>query len=488
MHIFAIYLGGIAIVYDIILWYYKHSLNRYAKRRNIVKKDYMLSGKTAQKLYAAVKDLPIIDYHCHLSPKEIFEDKPFDNIGEIWLGGDHYKWRLMRTAGIDERYITGDATWHEKFVNFAKAVEFAAGHPLYHWSHMELSNYFGIDIPLTEETADEIWQRANEHIKNTGMSPRKLISDSNVEIICTTDDVVDSLEWHEKIRNDASITARVLPSFRNDNLLLMRREGYLDYVKKLSQVSGVEITDLASLKKAIELRLDFFVKMGCKYTDVGIAFFPDKIASENEAEATWNKVLGGEVISDDEYMALIGYLYVFFGKLYKERNLVMQWHLGVIRNSNTTLFKKLGGDCGVDVVGDPVKGADLCAMLDAINENSGLPQTVLYTLNEDGAAQMACIAAAFPGVRAGAAWWFCDHKRGIEDEINIISESSCLGSFLGMLTDSRSFLSYARHEYFRRILCNLVGEWVEKGEYNAASAEKLVAKISYLNVKELTNS
>ncbi len=448
--------------------------------------NYMLQNKTAVKLYKAVKNLPIIDYHCHLSPKEIFEDKPFDNIGEIWLAGDHYKWRLMRTAGIDERYITGDSSWYEKFVSYISAVEFAAGHPLYHWSQMELSNYFGIDMPLTSENADKIWNKANEHIRNTKMSPRKLIADSNVEIICTTDDVADSLEWHEKIRNDSSITAKVLPSFRNDNLLLMRRDGYLDYVKKLSDVAGVNITDLATLKEAVEKRLNFFVEQGCKYTDVGIAYFPDKIATEAEAEATWKKVLAEEEISDCEYIALIGYLYLFFAKLYKERDLVMQWHLGVIRNANASLFRLLGTDCGVDVVGDLISGEALCYMLDSINENSGLPQTILYTLNQDCAAQMACIAAAFPGVRAGAAWWFCDHKRGIEEEINFISESACLGSFLGMLTDSRSFLSYARHEYFRRILCNMIGDWVEKGEYNEGSAEKLAAKICYNNVKELT--
>lgn len=451
-------------------------------------KTYLLQNKTAQKLYSSVKALPIIDYHCHLSPQEIFEDKPFDNIGEIWLAGDHYKWRLMRTAGIDEKYITGDSSWHDKFVKYASAVEFAAGHPLYHWSHMELSIYFGIDMPLTADNAEKIWEKANEHIKKTAMSPRKLIADSNVEIICTTDDIADSLEWHEKIRQDKSIGVKVLPSFRNDNLLLMRREGYLDYVKKLSAVSGVEIVDINTLKTAVEKRLDFFVQQGCKYTDVGIAYFPDKVADEATANATWCKVLSGESITDDEYISLLGYLYVFFAGLYKERNLVMQWHLGVLRNCNTNLFSKLGGDCGVDCVGDPVSGTDLVYMLDEINKNSGLPQTILYTLNEDGAAQMACIAAAFPGVRAGAAWWFCDHKRGIEDEINIISESSSLGSFLGMLTDSRSFLSYARHDYFRRILCNMLGEWCEKGEYNTASAEKLAGKICYCNVKQLTEN
>lgn len=450
--------------------------------------NYMLQNKTAVELYNTVKELPIIDYHCHLSPREIFEDKPFDNIGEIWLGGDHYKWRLMRTCGIDEKYITGNTSWYEKFVKYISAVEFAAGHPLYHWSQMELSRYFGIDTPLTEENADEIWNKANEYIRKTQLSPRKLIEASNVELLCTTDDIIDTLEWHQKIRQDKTLKTKVLPSFRNDNLFLVKREGYLDYIQKLSSCSGIKITDIKSLKEAVEERLDFFVSMGCRYTDVGIGFFPSKIATEEDAEAIWCKVLAGHSIDDGEYNALIGYLYVFFGKLYKERNLIMQWHLGVIRNVNTFLFNRLGADCGIDVVGDAVSGGDLCFMLDAINQNSGLPRTILYTLNEDSATQMASITAAFPLVQMGAAWWFCDHKSGIENQIKIISESSCLGSFLGMLTDSRSFLSYARHEYFRRILSSIIGDWIEKGEFDKSSGEKLAQKICYYNVRGITNA
>lgn len=449
---------------------------------------YLLHNKTAHSLFEAVKDLPIIDYHCHLSPQEIYDDKPFDNIGEIWLGGDHYKWRLMRTAGIDEKYITGNSTWYEKFKAYVRAIEFSAGHPLYHWSHMELSKYFGINLTICEENADEIWNKANAYIKSSGMSPQKLISASNVEVVCTTDDITDTLEWHKKIKSDKTVNTAVLPSFRNDNLLLMRREGYLSYVNKLAEASGIEITDLKTLKLAIEQRLDYFVENGCKYTDVGIAYFPNRVASEKEASETWNKVLLNRPISDEEYMGLLGYLYVFFAELYKKHRLVMQWHIGVIRNVNTELYTKLGADCGADCVGDPVSGSDLANMLDAINNNSGLPDTVIYTLNQDCAAQTACIAAAFSRVRAGAAWWFCDHKRGIEDEINIISESASLGSFLGMLTDSRSFLSYARHEYFRRILCNMVGKWVEDGEYSEKSAQRLVEKICYYNVKDLTEN
>lgn len=447
-------------------------------------KTYLLENKTALSLYESVKDLPIIDYHCHLSPKEIYEDKPFDNIGVMWLGGDHYKWRLMRTVGIDEKYITGDSSWYEKFVSYARALEFAAGNPLYHWSHMELSQFFGIDKPLTSETADEIWNEANTYIREHELSPRKLILSSNVEMVCTTDDIIDSLEWHEKIRNDSSFNVKVLPSYRTDNVLLMRRDGYLDYLKKLEAAAGVAITDFASYKKAVSARLDFFVKNGCIFTDVGIVYFPDTVASEEAASATFAKVLAGDTVNDDEYLALIGNMYVFLSKIYKDNNLIQQLHLASQRNINDHLFKTLGLDCGVDCVGDTVGGDDLAMMLDEMNKNGGLPETIVYTLNPANAEQIASIAGAFPHVRCGAAWWFCDHKRGIREEMDVIAENSALGEFYGMLTDSRSFLSYARHDYFRRILCTMIGEWVEKGEFYAGSAEKLVKKVSYENIKK----
>ena len=450
-----------------------------------MKHTYLLKGNTAQKLYCAVKDLPIMDYHCHLSPKEIYEDLPIDNIGEVWLGGDHYKWRLMRTAGIDEAYITGDASWHDKFVHYAKAIEFAAGNPLYHWSHMELSMYFGIDDALCSASAEDIWNRANAYIKEHKLSARKLIEQSNVELICTTDDIVDSLEWHEKIRKEGKLKAAVLPSFRTDNLLLMRRAGYADYLQKLSDVSGIAILSLEDLKAAVESRLQHFVKMGCKFTDVGIPFFPDRIADRAEADASFAKVLRGEALTDGEYLGLVGHLYVFLGALYAKYDLVMQWHLSVIRNANSVYFDRLGGDCGVDCVGDPVPGADLVRLLDAINRTGKLPETILYTLTPANKEQLGSIAGSFPRVRCGAAWWFCDHKRGIEEEIKVISENGSLGAFLGMLTDSRSFLSYARHDYFRRILCSVIGEWVDADEYDDAPAATLVARICYQNLKEL---
>lgn len=445
--------------------------------------NYMLNCDAAKKIYACVKDLPIVDYHCHLSPKEIFEDKPFENIGEIWLGGDHYKWRLMRTAGIDEEYITGGAPIKEKFLKYCSALEFAAGNPLYHWSHMELNMFFGIDLPITSQNAEEIWNRANTYIKNTEMSPRKLIEKSGVEIICTTDDITDDLSWHKKIREDKTFNTRVIPSFRTDNLLLARRAEYPDYIHSLSRASGVEIENIDTLEQAVSERLDFFCRNGCRCTDIGMPYFPNIIADRTEADATFRALLKGEKITDGEYMGFIGYMYLFLNAAYKQKDLISQWHLAVVRNSNSILAEKAGADCGVDCVGNTVNGNDLIAMLDAINKKSGLPKTVIYSLNEANIAQIASVVGAFPNVKCGAAWWFCDHKRGIEKQIKVIAENGCLGEFYGMLTDSRSFLSYARHDYFRRILCNIIGEWVERDEYNAASAEKLASKICYENIK-----
>jgi len=449
-----------------------------------VDEKYLLNNTTAENLYKKTKNLPIIDYHCHLSPKEIFEDKPFDNIGEIWLSGDHYKWRLMRTAGIEEEYTTGSVSYKDKFVKYCEALEFSAGNPLYHWSHMELSQFFDIDLPITSSNAEVIWEKANEYIKKTEMSPRKLISKSNVEIICTTDDIIDDLSWHKKIAEDKTFNTKVLPSFRTDNLLLIKREGYTEYINQLSEVSGVEITDFNTLKIAVSNRLDFFCLNGCRCTDLGIPLFPNRIAEDSECDDTFKAVLNGSKITDNEYNGFVGNMYVFLNGLYKDKNLISQWHLAVVRNSNSVLAESLGADCGVDCVGNVIDGNSLIMLLDAINKNSGLPKTVIYSLNESNIAQIASIAGAFPNVKCGAAWWFCDHKRGIEDEIKVIAENGSLGEFYGMLTDSRSFLSYARHDYFRRILCNIIGNWVEKGEFAEETAEKLVSKICYENIKK----
>lgn len=406
------------------------------------------------------------------------------NIGTVWLAADHYKWRLMRTAGIPEGQITGSAGDREKFTAYARAIALAAGNPLHHWSHMELSQFFGIDLPLNPQNAEEIWARANQHIAETGLSPRKCIAAANVKYIATTDDPADTLEYHAKLRADTAFQTVVAPSFRTDNLLLIQRAGYADYIQTLSAAAGVPITDLASLCNAIAQRLDDFVQNGCTFTDVGIPYFPAAIATAEEADMVFQKALAGKAVAPAEYSGFLGFMYRFLAAEYKARGLIMQWHLAVYRNANTGLFAELGADCGVDCVGDAVSGGDLICMLDAIEKHSGLPETIIYTLNAGAAEQIATIAGAFRNVRCGAAWWFCDHKRGIRKELQIISENSAIGTFYGMLTDSRSFLSYARHDYFRRILATFLGEMVENGELDEAAAKEIAERIAYQNIAQ----
>ena len=447
--------------------------------------NYLLGTPAAEALYAKVCALPIVDYHCHLSPQEIEEDKPFTSLGELWLGGDHYKWRLMRAAGVEEQYITGDAPYQEKFRRFAAALSLAAGSPLYHWAHMELSLYFGINEYLTAENADDIGERANEVIRREQLSPRRMIRKAGVSYLATTDDVVDSLEHHRRIREDASFETVVAPSFRTDNVLQIRRPGYADYAARLSAVSGVAVSSLETLKEALVQRLDHFCANGCRFTDIGIPAFPDRIAPDAEADVTYRKALAGNEVTDAEYRGFLGNLYRFLAAEYRRRGLVMQWHLAVYRNASTHLFETIGPDCGGDCIGDPLTGADVIAMLDAIEKDGGLPETILYTLHPGMADQLASIAGSFRHVRCGTAWWFCDHKRGIEQQLQVIAELGHLGSFLGMLTDSRSFLSYARHDYFRRILCNRLAEWCERGEFDPAMAEPVARRVCYENIATL---
>ncbi len=449
-----------------------------------MREDYLLHSSAAKALYAQAKSLPIVDYHCHLSPEEIYEDREFENIGVIWLAGDHYKWRLMRALGMDERYITGDAPWEEKFTMYIRALEYAANHPLYHWSQMELSMYFGVECEITAENAPIIWEAANAAIRERHLSPRKLIAQSNVEIICTTDDLADDLAYHKLLRQENSLQTAVLPSFRYDNLLLMQREGYADYIRKLSAAAGGEISDLASLLAAVEKRLQQFVLLGCRMADVGIPYFPHGIATKEQADQIFRSVLNGDIITNEAYLSLLGYLYLAFGKLFSKYGVMSQWHLAVMRNTNSTLFASVGADCGCDCIGDAISGADLVAMLDAMQREDALPLTVLYSLNASNMEQLGSVIGAFRKVTLGAAWWFNDHKQGIIKQLEILSQYGILGEFWGMLTDSRSFLSYARHDYFRRILCDTVGKWVEDGEYPLSPAIKLVKKISYFNIRE----
>ena len=457
--------------------------------KNFMPQNYLLQSETARMLYAkAAQKLPIIDYHCHLSPKAIYEDEPFDNLGEIWLGGDHYKWRLMRSFGIDEYYVTGGASWYDKLCKYAEALCTAAGNPLYHWTQMELKMFFGIDKRLTPDTAHEIWRESLQFIRETRLSPRKLIEMSDVRYIATTDDPADSLEYHQKLREDG-FGVVVAPSFRPDALLAIRDGGYTGYISRLSAACGFEIDGIDALLRALESRLDFFCSLGCRFADIAPGDFPKAVGSGEEADRIFKKALGGEVATDEEYHLFAGHMMVRLGEMFRARNVAMQLHLSAFRNVNSRLFSALGKDCGVDCAGDVDAVADIARIFDAINSSGGMPKTVIYTLNPTMYYMLYTVCNSFPNVVCGSAWWFCDHKRGITEQINTAAETGHLGVSFGMLTDSRSFLSYARHDYYRRILCSIVAGWIDGGEFDGGKyAEKLIEDVCYGTLDRFINA
>lgn len=449
-------------------------------RDNVIK---MLRSERAEKIYAAVKDLPIIDYHCHLSPKEIYEDKPFSDIGEIWLAGDHYKWRLMRGYGVEERYITGDASWAEKFDKFAEAVGYALGNPVKDWVAAELMFFFGITEPLNKDTAKEIREKANAVIKEKAISPRKLIKMANVEYIATTDDPCDSLEWHDRIAKEGVLEAKVAPTFRTDNLVSVEKKDYKSYIAKLENASGIKISDLTDFRKAVENRLDFFVSRGCRFSDIGVAGFPKAVADENEAAETFAKILASEKVSDSEASAFKGYLYVYLAGEYKKRGITMQMHLAVTRNSNSDMFSKCGADSGFDCVGDAIDTVTLTRVIDKMNSEGKLPETIIYTLNPSMYYTLITMIGAFRGVHLGVSWWFCDHARGMRETFDRLSELGHICSMVGMLTDSRSFLSYTRHDYYRQCLCDFLAD--NSSERDGDAPVEVAKKLCYYNAKKL---
>lgn len=443
----------------------------------------VLKTAYARKLYDAVKDLPIIDYHCHLSPKEIYEDKPFTDIGEMWLAGDHYKWRLMRAYGIDEKYITGDADMYDKFAYFAKAVGEAYGNPIKDWVALELEFFFGISLALNEDNAKVIWDKANKVISDKKLSPRKLIAMANVEYIATTDDPCDSLEYHELIAKDENIKAKVVPSFRVDNIVLAKDENYAQYIAKLGAAAGVKIRGLEDLEEAVAKRMDFFVAKGCKFSDIGVQGFPQSTAEFKDADKTFKALLKGKEVGDNEYDGFLGYLYEFFGREYAKRNMVMQLHLAVTRNSNSAMFAQCGKDAGFDCVGDAFDVARIRRYIDALNANGTLPKTIIYTLNPTMYYPLVTMCGAFRNVVLGISWWFCDHKRGMYETLETLSELSHIGSLVGMLTDSRSFLSYTRHDYYRQIVCDFLGGLMKDGEDKYAI--NVAKALCYRNAKNI---
>ena len=453
-------------------------------------KDFLLETETAQKLYHEyAAKMPILDYHCHINPQEIAEDRKFENITQVWLGGDHYKWRQMRSNGVEEKYITGDASDREKFQKWAETLEKAIGNPLYHWSHLELQRYFGYYGALNGETAEEVWNLCNAKLQEDGMSARNLIRQSNVTLVCTTDDPVDSLEWHEKIAADESFEVRVLPAWRPDKAMNLEKTDYLEYLKKLEVVSGVKIDSFASLIEALRIRMDYFAEHGCSVSDHGLEYVMYAPASEEEIEAIFAKRLRGEAVSRANELQFKTAYMVALGREYHKKNWVMQLHYGVKRDNNGMIFGKLGPDAGIDCINNYAPSSEMADYLNALAITDELPKTILYSLNPTDNAAIGTIIGCFQSeeargkIQQGSAWWFNDNKQGMIEQMTSLANLGLLGNFIGMLTDSRSFLSYTRHEYFRRIMCNLIGGWVENGEYPADEKVlgRMVQDISYNN-------
>jgi glucuronate isomerase len=452
--------------------------------------NFLLSTDTAATLYHQyAAKLPILDYHCHIDPREIAEDRHFDNITQVWLGGDHYTWRLMRANGVDEYFITGSASDREKFDKWADTISKCIGNPLYHWSHLELRRYFGYHGALSRQTADEVWELCNSKLKDPSMSARNIIRMSNVTHICTTDDPVDTLEWHDIIANSPDFDVQVLPTWRPDRAMNLEKEDYLSYLSKLSEVSGVKIDSFRSLQAALRVRLEYFKKRKCRISDHGLDYMMYCPADEHTIEIIFTKRIQGFPLTQQEILQFKTAFMVEMGKAYEEFDWAMQLHYGCKRNNNTAMFHKLGPDTGYDAINSYTPSDQLANYLDDLSSQGKLPRTIIYSLNPVDNSAIDTVIGCFQDssaickVQHGSAWWFNDHKTGMTDQLTSLANVGFLAGFIGMLTDSRSFLSYPRHEYFRRILCNLIGTWVENGEYPAdmETLGEIVSNISYYN-------
>ena len=458
--------------------------------KQFMDKDFLLSTDMAKTLYHDyAAQVPVLDYHCHINPQEIAENRKFENITQVWLGGDHYKWRQMRSNGVEEKYITGDASDREKFQKWAETMPKLIGNPLYHWSHLELKTYFGYEGYLNGDTAEEVWNLCNEKLQQDSMTVRNIIKQSNVTLSCTTDDPIDSLEWHKKIAEDDSFDVQVLPAWRPDKAMNIEKPDFADYIGKLSAASGVKVTDLASLKEALKNRMAFFAANGCSVSDHGLEYVMYLPADDAEVDAIFKKALAGQTLTKEEQTKYKTAFMLFVAKEYNRLNWVMQLHYGCKRDNNAFMYNKLGADTGFDCINDYAPSAQMADFLNALSGNNEIPKTIIYSLNPNDNASIGTIIGCFQGqgvagrIQQGSAWWFNDHKTGMTDQMISLANLGCLGNFIGMLTDSRSFLSYTRHEYFRRIMCQLIGGWVENGEYPAdmKSLKEIVEGISYYN-------
>ncbi|MCM3654453.1 glucuronate isomerase [Metabacillus litoralis] len=455
--------------------------------------NFLLKSETAISLFHDyAKEMPIIDYHCHLSPKEIYENKIFKNITEAWLYGDHYKWRAMRANGISEEYITGNASDYEKFLAWAKTVPMTIGNPLYNWTHLELQRFFGIYEILNEQSAPEIWETANALITGEGFGARDLIVKSNVKVVCTTDDPVDSLEYHQLLKEDQDYPVSVVPGFRPDKGLDINRDGFLEWVGKLEKSSQVKIENYEDYLAALEARVQFFHSVGGVVSDHALDLMVYEEATFDEVKEIFAERLTGSTLSLEAEKKFKTFTLIHLGKLYADLDWAMQFHINAHRNNNTNMFKVLGPDTGYDSINDDQIAKPLVSILDSLEQAGKLPKTIIYSLNPTDNYVIASIINSFqdgktPGkIQFGTAWWFNDTKEGMLEQMKTLSNVGLFSRFIGMLTDSRSFLSYTRHEYFRRLVCNLIGEWVENGEVpkNMELLGRIVRGIAYDNAKE----
>ena len=457
---------------------------------NFMDGDFLLDTDSARHLFHDfAENMPICDYHCHLSPKEIYENKQPENISRLWLSGDHYKWRAMRSAGVEEKYCTGDASDEEKFLKFGETLQYCIGNPLYHWAHIELQRYFGIDTPLNARTAKDIYDRANEAIKNGDFRPQSLIKRSNVKVVCTTDDPADSLEYHKKLKQVSDFDCKVLPSFRPDKALNIQLDGFADYIKTLGEAADVEINSYKDVIVALLKRCDYFNEAGCKVSDQAFEYVPFTASSDDEIDAVFKKAMRGESISETESDGYRTAVLLALGAKYHELGWAMEIHIGAIRNNSTRMFKAIGADTGFDSVGDSEIAKKLSRFLDALDVKNELPKTILFNLNDKDNTVLATMLGNFQSSEAqskiqfGPAWWFLDTMDGMTSQMKSLANLGVLGKFVGMETDSRSFTSYGRHEYFRRIMCRLIGRWVEDGWYadDDEVLEEIIKGISYNN-------
>ena len=462
----------------------------------LIHDDFLLSNNTAKTLYHEyAAHLPIIDYHCHLSPQQIAEDINFENLTQIWLHGDHYKWRALRTNGIDEKYITGETSDWDKYNNWAKTVPYTLRNPLYHWTHLELNKPFGIKKLLNQDTAKEIWDECNAKLQTPEFSCKGLIQQANVEVICTTDDPADSLEWHQMIK-DSGFKTKVLPTWRADKALAINQaDDFITYLAKLSKVSGIEISSYATLMEALQVRQNFFEQMGCKLSDHGLDRFYCDDFTNDEIESIFKKGINKKTLSKTEVSKYRSAVLYELAVMDYNKGWTQQFHVGAIRNNNTKMFNQIGADTGFDSIADDLVAKDMSKFFNRLASEGKLTKTILYNLNPSHNEVYATMIGNFQDgsiagkIQWGSGWWFLDQKDGMEKQMNALSNLGLLSRFVGMLTDSRSFLSYSRHEYFRRILCNLLGQDVENGliPNDMSLLKEYVEGICYYNAKNYFN-